>query len=223
MVGVDVGDHRNQRLQVQEAGIALVSFSNQVTAGAQLGIGACCIQTATDDERRVQATGCEHRSQQAGGGGFTVRTGNGDAVAIAHQLSQHFSPWHHWNAALKRTGDFRVGGVYSAGHHQYIGVGSVLGAVADKDVRAKRLKAFGDRRCIEVRARHLVAQVQQYLSDPAHAHAADTDEVDTTDAAHFRLRHGFLILNHWPPPGRCRQRYGWHQVWPGDARWPPCC
>ena len=54
--------------------------------------------------------------------------------------------------------------------------------------------------------------------------AADlTGEVDATDTAHFRLWHSFLILNHWPPPGRYLQRCGSHRVWPGGGHWPPCC
>ncbi|MNU98277.1 hypothetical protein D3C71_883820 [compost metagenome] len=145
VVGVDVGDHGHQRLQVQEAGVAFVGFGDQVTAGAELGIGARGIQTATDDERRVQATGSEHRSDQAGGGGFAVGTGDGDAVAVAHQLSQHFCARHYRNTAFQRGGDFRVGRVHGARHHQHVSSGSVLGAVADEDLGTKGFQALGDR------------------------------------------------------------------------------
>jgi len=137
MVGVDIGDHCNHRLQVQEAGIAFVSFGNQVTASAQLCISTCCIQATTDHERRVQATGRKHRGQQAGGGGFAMGACYGDTVAIAHQLSQHLGPWHHWNTTFQRMRYFGVGGINSARHHQYISIGSVFGTVADKDVRAE--------------------------------------------------------------------------------------
>ncbi|MCY1175626.1 hypothetical protein D9M73_158700 [compost metagenome] len=148
-------------------------------------------------------------------------TGDGDAVAVAHQLGQHLGTGHHRNAALQRCRDFRVGRVDGTGDHQHIGSGGVLGTVADEDLGTEGFQAFSDRRSFKVGARNLVAQVQQYFGNPAHAHTADTDEVDATDAAHFRLRHGFLILNHGPPPGRYRPRYGWHRVWPGGVpQWP---
>ncbi len=208
VIGVDVGDHGDQRLQVQEARIAFIGFGDQVAAGAKLGIGACGVQTTTDDERRVQATGGEHRSDQAGGGGFAVGTGDGDAVAIAHQFSQHFCTRYHRDAAFQCSGDFRVGRVHGTRHHQHVGSGSVFGTVADENLCAERFQALGDRRSLQVGTGHFIAQVQQHFGNPAHAHTADTDEVDTADAAHFRLRHGFLILNHGPPPGRYRRRYG---------------
>lgn len=74
--------------------------------------------------------------------------------------------------------------------------------MADKNLRAERFQTLGHGRALEVGARDFVAQVQQYFGNPAHTHAADTDEVDATDTAHFRLWHGALILNHGPPPRR---------------------
>ncbi|MNZ54994.1 hypothetical protein D3C78_729110 [compost metagenome] len=218
VVGVDVGDHSNHRLQVQEAGVAFVGFGDQVTAGTQLRIGAGSGQAATDDERRVQATGRKYRGQQAGGGGLAMGTGNRHTMAVAHQLSEHFGTRHHWNTPFKRSGDFRVGRVDGAGHHQYIGIGGVFGTVANEDLGTERLQALGNRRHLEVGAGHFIAQVQQHFGNTAHAHAADTDEVDTMNTAHLRLGHGFLAFNHGPPPGRYRPRCWLRQVWPGAVR-----
>ncbi|MNC26740.1 hypothetical protein D3C75_748830 [compost metagenome] len=145
-------------------------------------------------------------------------TGNGDAVAIAHQLGEHLGTRHHRNAPLEGGGDFRVGRVDGAGHHQHIGGGGVLGAVADEDLSAEGLQALGHRRSFQVGTGHFIAQVQQHFGNAAHAHAADTDEVDTADTAHLRLGHGFLALNHGPPPGRYRPRCWLRQVWPGAVR-----
>ncbi|MNE52320.1 hypothetical protein D3C80_1469860 [compost metagenome] len=206
---------------MQEAGIAFVCFGDQVAAGAQLGIGTGSGQAATDDEGRVQATGGEHRGQQAGGGGLAMGTGDRDAVAVAHQLGEHLGPRHHRNASLKRRGHFRVGGIDGAGHHQHIGAGGVLGTVTDEDLRTEGFQTLGNRRGLEVGARHLVTQVQQHFGNTAHAHTADTDEVDATDTAHFRLWHGFFVLNHGPPPDRYRPRCGWQRAWPGAGQWRP--
>ncbi|MCY1397037.1 hypothetical protein D9M71_120250 [compost metagenome] len=218
VVRVDIGDHGHHRLQVQEAGVALVGLGHQVAAGAELGIGAGGVQAAADDEGRVQAAGGEDRSDQAGGGGLAVGTGDGDAVAVAHQLGEHFRARHHRDAALQGDRNLGVGFVHGAGHHQHIGVLGVLGAMADEDLRTETLQALSHDRRLEVGAGNPVAQVQQHFGDAAHAHAADADEVDTTDAAHFRLGHGFLALNHGPPPGRYRPRCGWRQVWPDGGR-----
>jgi len=160
VVFVNVGHDGHKRLQVQEARVAFIGFGDQVAAGAELGIGAGCIQAATNNEGRVQATSGEHRSDQAGRGGLAVGTGDGDAVAITHQLGQHLGTWHHGNAAFKGGGHFRVGSVHGAGHHQHVGLSGVLSAVADENLCAKRLQALGDRRLFQVRAGHLVAQVQ---------------------------------------------------------------
>ncbi|MDT4847498.1 hypothetical protein FQZ97_815550 [compost metagenome] len=218
VVGVDIGDHRDHRLQVQEAGVALVGLGHQVAAGAQLGIGAGRVQAAADDEGRVQAAGGEHRGDQAGGGGLAVGTGDGDTVAVAHQLGKHLGARHHRDAALEGNGDLGVGLVDGTGHHQHVGVLGVLGAVADEDLCAEAFQACGHGRGLEVGTGDLVAQVQQHFGDPAHAHAADADEVDAADAAHLGLGHGFLALNHGPPPGRYRPRYGWRRAWPDGGR-----
>jgi hypothetical protein len=55
MVGVDVGDDRHQRIQAQEAAVALVGLGHQPLAVAELGVGAGGEQLAADDEGRVHA------------------------------------------------------------------------------------------------------------------------------------------------------------------------
>ncbi len=166
VVGVDIGDHGNHGLQVQKAGVALVGLGDQVAAGAELGIGTGGIEAATDDEGRVQAFGCEHRSDQTGGGGLAMGTGHGDAMTIAHQLGEHLGAGHHGNALLEGGGDFRIGSVDGTGHHQHVDLIQVLGAVADVDARAELLQARGHRGFLEVRTRDFVAQVQQHLAMP---------------------------------------------------------
>ena len=43
---------------------------------------------------------------------------------------------------------------------------------------------------LQVRALHLVAQVEQHFGDAAHAAAADADEMDAMDAAHAVVHAG---------------------------------
>ncbi len=145
-------------------------------------------------------------------------TGHGNAMAVAHQFSQHLGARHHWNTTFQGCGDFRVAGIDRAGDHQHISDRRILGTVADENLGAKGFEALGNARCLEIGTRDAVAQIEQHFGNTAHAHAADTDKVNTADTAHFWLRHGFLIFNHGPPPGRHRPRYGWHRAWPGGAR-----
>ena len=53
VVGVDVGDHRHHRQQVQKRGIRFVSFDHDVVAQAQLGIGARTVETTANHIGRV--------------------------------------------------------------------------------------------------------------------------------------------------------------------------
>ena len=57
-------------------------------------------------------------------------------------------------------------------------------AMAERDARAELRETLGDGVRLEVRALHLVAEVDEHFGDAAHAAAADADEVDGVDAAH---------------------------------------
>src|SRR5690606_27377050 len=118
---------------------------------------------------------------------------------------------------------FRVTGIARPGHHRHIGAGNVARLMADKDARTETLQALGAGRLLEIGARDLIAEIKQHFGDPAHAHPADTDEMNAADAAHtpnFCL-HGSWRLSHWPPPGRYRPRYGWHRAGLADVQRPP--
>ncbi|KAI1695572.1 hypothetical protein Ddc_21166 [Ditylenchus destructor] len=178
VVFVDIGDHGDQRLQVQEARVTFVGFGDQVTAGAQLCIGH---RAANTEAIRLVWWFCR---------GY----GDGNAVAIAHQLGQHLGAWHHGNATFKGSGHFRVGGVHGAGHHQHMGLGGVLGAVAMKIVHQSNTSAMP----------HM-----------------PTPPMPTKWIRRMRRISGcacFLILNHGPPPGRYPPQCGLRQVWPGGLR-----
>src|SRR6185436_898954 len=77
------------------------------------------------------------------------------------------------------------------------GAGHVRGLVAQYDSHAQRLEPPRGVARLEVRSLHRVAQVRQHFGDPAHATAADADEVDGVDAAHAVL--------HAAPPATATQ------------------
>jgi hypothetical protein len=98
-----------------------------------------------------------------------------------HQLAQHLGAAHHRQQA--RAGGQHLGIVLldRARHDHDLGVGDVVGAMADRDLDADllqpaRVGAIGD-----VAALHLVAEIVQHLGDARHADAADADEVDQSE------------------------------------------
>ena len=55
VVGIDVSDHREHRLQHEEGSVGLIGLGNQKFAFAQARIGAGGQQPTTDDEGRIEA------------------------------------------------------------------------------------------------------------------------------------------------------------------------
>ena len=101
MVGVDIGDHRDHRLQVQEAGVALVRLGDQVATAARLGIGAGSVQAAADDEGRVRPPAASCRNQQAGGGGLTQVGASRRRHGGSTSTRQHLGTGHHRDTPLQ--------------------------------------------------------------------------------------------------------------------------
>ncbi len=108
VVFVDIGHDGHNRRQIQERSIGFVGFCDDVFAFTQTSIGTSGIEFAADNESRVKSCRAENRSGQAGGCGFTVRTGNGDTIAEAHQFCQHQRARNHGDLLFQRGNDFRI-------------------------------------------------------------------------------------------------------------------
>src|SRR5690606_27665754 len=80
--------------------------------------------------------------------------------------------------ARTRLDQFRVVRADGAGHDHAVGAGHVGGVVALVHLDAQALQAAGHGVVGAVRAGHGVAERAQHLGQPAHAGAADADEVD---------------------------------------------
>lgn len=68
----------------------------------------CGVEFAADNESGVESCRAEDGGGQAGGRGFAVRTGNGDAVTEAHQLCQHQGARNNGNLPLQRSDNFGI-------------------------------------------------------------------------------------------------------------------
>ena len=98
---------------------------------------------------------------------------NSSASISARGMTGMFRPWAAITSGLSRS-DGRRG-------DDYIRVSDVGGRVASVDRGAQIIQALGDVGGGEVRTADLISQVEENFGDPAHADAADADEMDAPD------------------------------------------
>ena len=92
MFAVDVGDHGQDRAELEERAIALVRFHHQEIALADARVRAAHGRgLPAHHHRGIQARGIQHRRGHRRRGGFAVASGDRDAVLQPHQLSQQFA------------------------------------------------------------------------------------------------------------------------------------
>jgi len=169
MVVVDIGDDRDHRLQMHERGIALVGLGDQIAARAEARIAVRALQAPADHERRIEPALGEDARHQTRGGGLAVRARDRDGVAKAHELAQHLGARHYRHAAGERRGELGIRAIDRARDHDHVRLPQMLGRMAQENSRAEPSKALRDCVGAQVRALHLVAQVEQHLGDTAHA------------------------------------------------------
>ena len=211
MIGVDVRDHRHERLQVQERGIAFVGLGHQILAASEARVGAGANEAPADDKGRVEAALRQHTGREAGGGGLAVRAGNGDAVLQSHQLGQHFGARDHRDLGGARRLHLGVRVLHRRRNHHHVRAGDVRRVMADGHADTKTGEAFGVGVLGAVRTGHTEFEVVQHLGDAAHADTADTDEVCT-----------FHPVTHAPPPGKIAPRSRSHRCSRRRAPPRPC-
>jgi len=79
MRGVDVGDDVHHRGKTQKGSIGFVGFGHQKTPLSQAGIGVETFEAPADEAGGIESGFGEDPGDQAGGGGFAVAAGDGDA------------------------------------------------------------------------------------------------------------------------------------------------
>ena len=109
VLAVDVGDHRQNRAELQERAVAFVGFDHQEIALSHARVGAAHGRGfSADHHRRIEAAGIEDRSGHGRGGGFAVAAGDGDAVFQAHQFGQQFAARDDRELQTARFLDFGI-------------------------------------------------------------------------------------------------------------------
>ena len=183
VLGVDVGDDRDVRRQLQEGAVAFVGFDHHPVAAAAPRIRAIGVDDAAVDDGRIEAGGVEQRRHQRSCGRLAVRAGDRDALLEAHQLGEHFRPPHYRYAFLARSYELRVVALDRGRDDDHGGFADVLSGMADMHLRAVLAKALHIGVVAGVRALHAIAERDQHFGDAGHADAADADEVDRAKLA----------------------------------------
>ena len=191
MIGVDVRDDGDHRLQVEERRIRFVGLDDDEIAVPEPRIAAGGVEPPTDDERRIEAAFGQHARNEAGGGRLAVRSCDRHAALEPHQLREHQCARHHRDAALARGEHFRVVRLHGARHHDGVGAFHLVRLVLQRNLHAERAQAPRCRIGREIRAAHLIAKVRQHFGDAGHADAADAHEMD---APHLVLHRALISL-----------------------------
>jgi len=106
-----------------------------------------------------------------------VRPRHADTVLEPHQLGEHLRAVDNGNLTLPRLDDLRIARGDGAGAHHDAVVADVRGIVADEYLRTERRKTPRLLRLAQIRTRHLIAEIDEDLGNPAHADPADPYEV----------------------------------------------
>src|SRR5207244_1094211 len=110
VIGVDVGDHSEHRLEYQKRRIRFVGLGDQKLAAAEARVRVRRNQAASDDEGWIESALGKDAGDEAGRRGLTVRAGDGDALLQPHELAKHERPWHDRNICFARSDYFRIVG-----------------------------------------------------------------------------------------------------------------
>ena len=184
VVPIDIGHHRDDRLQQQERSIGLVGLGHQVASLAQSGIGAKSVDQPADDKGRIHPGAGQQAGDQRGGGGLAVRAGYRDAGPEAHQFAEHFGTRHHRYATRACRQQLRIVRGDRAGAHHHVGMFDQCRIVADRNAYADLAQMIEHHRVVEIRSADIEAQIGQHFGDTAHPGAADAYEMNPAYAMH---------------------------------------
>ena len=177
VVLVNIRDDREHRRKIEERGVRLVRFRDEVLTGSEAGVRAGLHQLAADHKCRIKAARRNQRRRKRRRRSLAVRAGNRDALSEAHQFREHHGArndrdmlgagFHHFGVLFMNRG----------GNHNRVGSGGVRRVVAKPDRRAHLSKmprriAFSD-----IRPGHVIAEIHHHFGNAAHANTADTDEM----------------------------------------------
>ena len=132
VIGLDVGDHRGFRRDLEERAVALVGLDDEPFTVVVGGVGADLVEIAADDETGMPTGGAQDERQHRRRGRLAVTAGDGNGSMCGGECTQRVGAPEHGQAAFDGRADFGVRVGDGRRHHHRVGVGrNVLGAVSD--------------------------------------------------------------------------------------------
>ena len=120
VVGLDIGDHADGRVEVVKAAVILARLDHERSPAARVARPAELRHGAADDERRIGVAAQQGMRYQRGGRGFAVRAGDGDREALLHDLPEELGVFDGWEAELLRRQELGIGVRHGGGAHDQI-------------------------------------------------------------------------------------------------------
>ncbi len=181
MVGFDIGDDRTGRFEEQESAVALVRLGDEDLAGPGMRVGAGLVDVTSDHERRVGAACLQCNGGHQGGRRLPMGPGDGQPARTPHQRCERGGPGDDMQAAPSRLLDLGVSVRNRPGEDHGTGVPEMGRIMTDSHHSAERPQCGQPTGVPGVASGHGRAAPHQQPRQPAHAGAADPDEVDAVE------------------------------------------
>ena len=132
MIGFHIEHHRHGRGKAEERIAVLACFQNNGVPRPHPMGAVDEGKHAADHQRRIGAVGKGDAGSHGGGGGFAVRAGNAQRVAVpAHDNAEGLRTFKHRDASLPGGHDFRVVVMHSRRANHKIGPADIFRRMSD--------------------------------------------------------------------------------------------
>ena len=179
MIGIDIQNDSNRRMEAEEGIGVLAGLCDEVIMCADAQGAADGVQIAADHDGRVRAAlHADHRQHRsrcrlAVGAGYTD-----SMLVFQHDFAPSLCALHDRNVQLTSVCDFRIVIVYRSGTDHKVCAVYVFRQMGVCNVCAELGQLVRDSGFGAVRAGYLGTEMQQQLSERRYGHAANTDEVN---------------------------------------------
>ena len=184
------------RSLVEECGVVLVAFDDELGAVSQLEILIEIEGNAADDHARIASRGLEHPGHERSGGRFPVRAGDDNRVfpfdeELVNRLGHRCVRQVH----LQRRFSFRIRARSGIADDHQIGPKrlQMLARIPFENRDAETLEVCRHRRIdVLIRTANLVPALLEHAGERGHRCAGNSDQVHAFD---FRQ---MFDVRHWP-------------------------
>ena len=183
MIGLHVGDHGDDRRELEKRAVVLIRLRDEVVPVSQSRVGPEDVDPPSHDDRRIEAGLRQDHPRQRGRGRLAVGPRDRDPLLQAHDLSEHLGAPDDRNPPRAGRGDLGVLLAHGRRDDQEVRVVHVARIVPPSHPGTQLFEAGGVFREGEIAARDLErGGEQEDLGEPAHADPARADEMETTQA-----------------------------------------